>query len=120
MPVTEWMEKLGRAIFESPFGPQISRESPELAEIRLAVLDEVKSRTHRVSGREVFPYQPGADPAAGCAAGAVVDIYRQIFCAVLPGGVAGGTGEIERAVSGRPRSGRGDHGRIFHWRGSNG
>ncbi len=56
MPVTEWMEKLGRAIFESPFGPQVSRESPELAEIRLAVLDEVRLRTHRVSGREVFPY----------------------------------------------------------------
>lgn len=57
MPVTEWFEKLGRAIFESPFGGRaISPDSPELAEIRLAVLREVKSKTHRVSGLEVFPY----------------------------------------------------------------
>jgi pSer/pThr/pTyr-binding forkhead associated (FHA) protein len=57
MPVTEWIERLGRAIFESPFGSQeISRETPELAEVRLAVLREVRARTHRVSGREVFPY----------------------------------------------------------------
>jgi hypothetical protein len=55
MAVTDWIERLGRAIFESPFGSgEISRESPELAEIRLEVLREVKSRTHRVSGREIF------------------------------------------------------------------
>jgi hypothetical protein len=53
----EWIERLGRAIFESPFGPDnVTRDSPELAEIRLSVLRAVKSRTHRVSGREVFPY----------------------------------------------------------------
>jgi hypothetical protein len=57
MAVTEWIEKLGRAIFEAPFGSgEISRESPELAEIRLEVLRAVKSKTHRVSGREVFAY----------------------------------------------------------------
>ena len=57
MAVSNLLEKLGRAIFESPFGsPQGGGDTPELAEIRLALLDEVKSRTHRVSGREVFPY----------------------------------------------------------------
>jgi hypothetical protein len=30
--------------------------APELAEMRLAVLDEVKAKSHRVAGREVFPY----------------------------------------------------------------
>ncbi len=55
MPISDWMEKLGRAIFESPFGPALSG-APELAEMRLAVLDEVKARSHRVAGRSVFPY----------------------------------------------------------------
>jgi hypothetical protein len=57
MPITEWIEKLGRVIFESPFGVlEIARDAPELAEIRLAVLDEVKARSHRVGDRDVFPY----------------------------------------------------------------
>jgi hypothetical protein len=57
MAVSEWIEKLGRTIFEAPFGTsQISKELPEIAEIRLAVLDEVKAKSHRVAGREVFPY----------------------------------------------------------------
>lgn len=53
----EWIEKLGRAIFESPFASgDLSHDSPEIAEIRLHVLRAVKARTHRVSGREVFPF----------------------------------------------------------------
>src|SRR5579884_4148329 len=55
MPISEWVEKLGRAIFESPFGPALT-SAPELAEMRLAVLDEVKAKSHRVAGRSVFPY----------------------------------------------------------------
>jgi hypothetical protein len=51
------MEKLGRAIFEAPFGgEQLVRDAPGMAEIRVAVLDEVRAKTHRVAGREVFPY----------------------------------------------------------------
>jgi hypothetical protein len=57
MALSDWIEKLGRTIFEAPFtGTQISQDAPELAEIRLAVLDEVKSKSHLVSGRRVFPY----------------------------------------------------------------
>ncbi len=57
MPITEWMEKLGRVIFEAPFGAmEMARDTPELSEIRLAVLDAVKARSHRVGGRQVFPY----------------------------------------------------------------
>ena len=55
MPIGDWMEKLGRAIFEAPFGANTT-SAPELAEMRLAVLDEVKAKSHRVAGREVFPY----------------------------------------------------------------
>jgi hypothetical protein len=51
------IEKLGRAIFEAPFGThKISQDAPELAEIRIAVLDAVKAKSHRASGRSVFPY----------------------------------------------------------------
>ncbi len=51
------LEKLGKAVFESPFGAErIATEAPELAEIRLAVLEAAKARSHRVSDSYVFPY----------------------------------------------------------------
>lgn len=51
------IEKLGKAIFEAPFGTQkIAQDAPELAEIRIAVLDAVKGKSHQASGRNVFPY----------------------------------------------------------------
>jgi hypothetical protein len=57
MPVSNIIEKLGRAIFEAPFGThKIAQDAPELAEIRIAVLDAVKAKSHRASGRFVFPY----------------------------------------------------------------
>ena len=57
MPGSNLIEKLGRAIFEAPFGGnRISKDAPELAEIRLAVLDAVKLKSHRASGKHVFPY----------------------------------------------------------------
>ncbi len=57
MPVSNIIEKLGRAIFEAPFGTQkIAQDAPELAEIRIAVLDAVKAKSHQASGRNVFPY----------------------------------------------------------------
>jgi hypothetical protein len=57
MPVSNIIERLGRAIFETPFGgPKLSNDAPELAEIRIAVLDIVKEKAHRAGGRLVFPY----------------------------------------------------------------
>jgi FHA domain len=57
MAISEMIERLGRVIFEAPFGGnRIAKDAPELAEIRLAVLDEVKSKSHRASGKHVFPY----------------------------------------------------------------
>ncbi len=53
----DWIEKLGRTIFEAPFGgEQLVKDAPGMAEVRLAILDEVRTRTHQVAGREVFPY----------------------------------------------------------------
>ena len=57
MPIPTMIERLGRAIFEAPFeSGRIAKEAPELAEIRLAVLDAVKAKSHRASGKHVFPY----------------------------------------------------------------
>jgi hypothetical protein len=57
MALSNVLERLGRVIFESPFGAnRISKDAPELAEIRLAVLDAVKAKSHRVAGRLVFPF----------------------------------------------------------------
>jgi hypothetical protein len=57
MAISTVIEKLGRAIFEAPFGgTRISKDAPELAEIRLAVLDAVKAKSHRSSGKSVFPH----------------------------------------------------------------
>jgi hypothetical protein len=57
MTIPDWMERLGRTIFEAPFGSAtIMTDTPELAEVRLAVLDEVKAQSHRVAGRSVFPH----------------------------------------------------------------
>ena len=72
MAISDLIEKIGRTIFEAPFGSmQISKNAPELAEIRLAVLDEVKAKSHRVSGKDVFPVQPraGSHPRRAQAAG---------------------------------------------------
>jgi hypothetical protein len=57
MPVSNIIERLGRAIFEAPFGThKVAPDAPELAEIRIAVLDAVKAKSHQASGRSVFPY----------------------------------------------------------------
>jgi pSer/pThr/pTyr-binding forkhead associated (FHA) protein len=57
MALSDLIERLGRTIFEAPFsGTQFSQDQPELAEIRLALLDEIKSKSHRVAGRSVFPH----------------------------------------------------------------
>jgi hypothetical protein len=54
--ISNVIEKLGRAIFEAPFGTgRLSKDAPELAEIRLAVLDAAKAKSHRASGKNVFP-----------------------------------------------------------------
>jgi hypothetical protein len=52
MPLFDSIEKLGRAIFESPFS--LANDAPELAEIRLAVLDAVKACSHRAGSVRVL------------------------------------------------------------------
>ena len=58
MKISELIERLGRTVFEAPFGAtaQVMGESPEVAEIRIAVLDEVKKKIQRAGGQALFPY----------------------------------------------------------------
>ncbi|HTR36041.1 MAG TPA: FHA domain-containing protein [Bryobacteraceae bacterium] len=58
MKLPELVERLGRTVFEAPFGAaaQAVSDSPEVAEIRIAVLDEVKKKIQRAGGKALFPY----------------------------------------------------------------
>ncbi len=57
MAISNVIEKLGKAIFETPFGAnRLAKDAPELAEIRIAVLEAIKAKSHRASGKNVFPY----------------------------------------------------------------
>ena len=57
MAISNVIERLGKAIFETPFGAnRLSKDAPELAEIRIAVLDAIKAKSHRAGGKYVFPY----------------------------------------------------------------
>lgn len=57
LPFSDVFEKLGKAIFESPFNAaRLSSDIPEIAEIRLAALDAIRRKSHRVAGKMVFPF----------------------------------------------------------------
>jgi len=57
MSLSDLMERLGKTIFEAPFDAALApKDAPELAEIRLAVLEKVLKKGQRVGGRIVFPY----------------------------------------------------------------
>ena len=58
MRISEIIERFGRAVFEAPFGAmaQTIGDSPEVAEIRIALLDEVRKRVQRAGGKALFPY----------------------------------------------------------------
>lgn len=56
MNLAEFLEKFGRTVFESPFSHGQGDEPPEVAEIRLAILDQVREKSYRLGGRKVFPF----------------------------------------------------------------
>ncbi|MBV8728701.1 MAG: FHA domain-containing protein [Acidobacteriia bacterium] len=57
MNIADYLEKWGRTILEAPLTSRPNpEEPPELAEIRLAVLDQVREKSYRSGGRKVFPY----------------------------------------------------------------
>jgi len=58
MRIAELIERLGRSVFEAPFGAngEIAGETPEIAEVRIALLDEIKKKIQRAGGKALFPY----------------------------------------------------------------
>src|ERR1035438_9973566 len=57
MNVGQFLEKWGRTMFERPLATSPDPdEPPELAEIRLAILDQVREKSYPSGGRKVFPY----------------------------------------------------------------
>jgi hypothetical protein len=57
MNVGQFLEKWGRTMFERPLTTSPDpEEPPELAEIRLAILDQVREKSYRAGGRKVFPF----------------------------------------------------------------
>ena len=57
MSLSDLIERLGKTIFEAPFDATMApTDAPELAEIRLAVLEEILKKGQRVSGKVVFPF----------------------------------------------------------------
>jgi hypothetical protein len=84
MKISELIERLGRTVFEAPFGAtaQVMGESPEVAEIRIAVLDEVKKKIQRAGGQALFPYNVvRIEIRAAAEDGAVFerDFFRRFF-----------------------------------------
>ena len=56
-PLSEYLERFGKTLFEAPLSSSERAEiPPELAEIRLAVLDRIREKSYRSGGRKVFPY----------------------------------------------------------------
>ncbi|HTX36703.1 MAG TPA: FHA domain-containing protein [Bryobacteraceae bacterium] len=56
MKLGEYLEKFGRTLFEAPLAQGRPEEPPELAEIRLALLDQVREKIQTLGGRKVFPF----------------------------------------------------------------
>jgi len=57
MNLSDYLEKWGRTILEAPLASRPNPdEPPELAEVRLAILDQVREKSYRSGGRKVFPY----------------------------------------------------------------
>jgi hypothetical protein len=57
MNLSEFIEKWGKSLFEAPLAASSKPEDPpELAEIRHAVMDEVRGKSYRAGAGKVFPY----------------------------------------------------------------
>ena len=58
MKLADFIERLGRSVFEAPFGAtgDVLGDSPEIAEIRIAVLDQIRKKIQRAGGKALFPY----------------------------------------------------------------
>ena len=80
MNVTEFLEKWGRTIFENPLARSAPLESPRaLAEIRFAVLEEVRRHSYRAGARMVFPFDLVRVGMRGVEAGRAAVFHSDFF-----------------------------------------
>jgi len=84
MRLSEIIERFGRTVFEAPFGAMAETigDSPEVAEIRIAVLDDVKKKIQRAGGKALFPYNVVRIGVRASGADAAVferDFFRKFF-----------------------------------------
>jgi len=84
MKLSELIERFGRTVFEAPFGAmaQTISDSPEVAEIRIAVLDEVGKKIQRAGGKALFPYNVVRISIRASASDAAIferDFFRGFF-----------------------------------------
>src|SRR5471030_1651205 len=57
MNLGDYLERFGRTLSESPLATAPDPdEPPELAEIRLAVIDRIREKSYRSGGKKVFPF----------------------------------------------------------------
>jgi hypothetical protein len=56
MTLADFFESLGRTVFENPFAQGHTDEPPEIAEIRFAILDQIRDKSYRAAGKKVFPF----------------------------------------------------------------
>lgn len=57
MNLREYLERFGKAVFEKPVGlASKTDEPPELAEVRIAILDQIRDKSYRAGGKKVFPF----------------------------------------------------------------
>ena len=102
MKISEIIERFGRTVFEAPFGAlaETIGDSPEVAEIRIAVLDEVKKKIQRAGGKALFPYNrgPHLDSRRGPRTRAVFerDFFRKFFEEEVRKGIVEGSVPISR------------------------
>jgi len=79
MTFTEFLEKCGNAVFEKPLaGGARSAASPAFAEIRLAVLEEVRHKSYRAGAKKVFPFDLIRVMLRGVEEGQA-DLFRGVF-----------------------------------------
>jgi hypothetical protein len=57
MKLGDYLEKWGRTLFETPLATSPKPDEPtELAEVRLAILDQIRDKSYRSGGKKVFPF----------------------------------------------------------------
>jgi hypothetical protein len=80
MSMSEFIEKWGKSLFEAPLATPPAEDPPELAEIRHAVMDEVRGKSYPAGAGKVFPFDRVHISMIGVEKSRV-DVFRSRFFA---------------------------------------